>query len=62
MLNKLKCPNEDTSVPLEREREECNHKWGGTEEPGREGGQGEGTVGGRGESDLVLGEEKELKP
>jgi hypothetical protein len=39
MLNKLKCPNEDTSVPLEREREECNQKWGGREKLGRENGQ-----------------------
>jgi hypothetical protein len=30
-VNKLKCPSEDSSVPLGREGEERNHMWGGRE-------------------------------
>ena len=61
-LNKLKCPSEDASIPLgrekkeqpqvEREGETWEEKWTGW---GR-------SVGGRGEPDLVLGEGKGLKP
>jgi hypothetical protein len=64
-VNKLKCPSEDTSVPLGLsptwEGEASNHKWGWREGPGRvsEGGEG---VGVRGEPDLLLGEGKGLKP
>jgi hypothetical protein len=57
-LNKLKCPSEDTSVPLGREKK--------ASQMGREGGRDlggkvegvEGNGGGRGEPDLVLSEEK----
>ena len=61
MLNKLKCPSEDASFPLGREKKANNHKWGGREQLERESGQGWGAVGGRGEPDLVLGERKGLK-
>ena len=58
-LKKLKCPNKDISVTLERE--ESNHKWGGREGPGRECGWGRGAREERGELDLVLSEGKRLK-
>jgi hypothetical protein len=56
-LNKLKCPSEDASVPLGREKKAITNGEGG-----REGGTWEGkwigweTVWGRGEPDLVLGD------
>ena len=53
-LNKLKCPSEDTSVPLGREKKAITSGEGGRDRA-REG------VGGRGEPDQVLGEEKEKK-
>jgi hypothetical protein len=48
-------------MPAVPEREENNHKWGGREESGSECGLGRG-VGGRGEPNPVLDEEKGLKP
>ena len=56
-VNKLKCPSEDASVPLGREKKAITNGEGG-----REGGTWEGkwigweTVWGRGEPDLVLGD------
>ena len=55
-LNKLKCPSEDASVPLGREKKAITHG-----ERGRDlGGKVDGVR--RGEPDLVLGERKGLKP
>ena len=34
-VNKLKCPSEDTSVPLEREKKEITNGEGEREGPGR---------------------------
>jgi hypothetical protein len=42
-----------------QKEEESNHKWGWREGLGSESGWGLGEVVGRGESDLVLGEEKD---
>jgi hypothetical protein len=59
-VNKLKCPSEDTPVPLGREKKAITS--------GEEGGrtsEGKWTEEGslrRVEPDLVLGEEKGLKP
>jgi hypothetical protein len=58
-LNKLKCPSEDTSVPLGREKKAISSGERGTWE-----GKWKRWVGalrGRGELDLVLGEGKGLK-
>ena len=57
-FNKLKCPNEDASVPLRREKKAIISGEGGRERPRRESGQG-GGVRARGEPDLVLGEKKD---
>ena len=58
-VNKLKCPSEDASVPLGREKKAITSGEGGTWK-----GQwtGWGAVGAIGEPDLVLGEGKGLKP
>ena len=53
-LNKLQCPSEDTSVPLVREKKEAIISG--------EGGNWEEKWMGRGEPNLVLDEEKGLKP
>jgi hypothetical protein len=61
MVNKLKCPSEDISVPLEREKKATTSTEGERHMEGkvdRVGRQREG----RGEPDLVLGEGNELKP
>ena len=60
MFSKVKCPSEDASVPLGREKKgitngERGRDWGG-------GSAGRVVGGGRGEPDLVLGEGKGLKP
>jgi hypothetical protein len=62
-LNKLKCPIEDASVPLGRKKKAIT-SGGGRREWRDLGGQVEngGEVRGRREPDLVLGEEKGLKP
>ena len=59
-VNKLKCPSEDASVPLGREKKAITSGEGGRDL----GGKAEGRQGsrGRGEPDLVLGEGKGLKP
>jgi hypothetical protein len=54
-VNKLKGPSEDVSVPLGREKKEIIKREGGNWE-------GKSAEGGGGETDLVLGEGKELKP
>jgi hypothetical protein len=67
-VNKLKCPSENASVSLERERRKLSPvgREGGRElgrkVDGREGVNGEHGVRGRGEPDLVLDEGKGLKP
>ena len=54
-FNKLKCPSKKASVSLGREKKAIS-----SGERGKDlGGE---TVAGRGEPDLVLGEEKGLKP
>jgi hypothetical protein len=63
-INKLKCPSEDTSVPLgERRKQSQVGRMGGTW-PGRESWQGVcvGGMGRRGKPGLVLGEGKGVKP
>jgi hypothetical protein len=52
-VNKPKCPSEDASVPVEREKKAM-----GEREGGREGGTWERKWMGREEPDLVLGERK----
>jgi hypothetical protein len=56
-VNKLKCPGEDTSVPLGREKKAITSGEGGREL----GGKVEGARRGRRKPDLVLGERKGLK-
>ena len=56
-FNKLKCPSEDTSVPHGREKKAIIS--GRRKGLGRECGE---RLEGRGESDLVLGVGKGLKP
>jgi hypothetical protein len=51
-VNKLKCPSEDASVPLEREKKAITR--------GRESGRGGSRT--RGEPDPVFCERKGLKP
>ena len=59
-LNKLKCPSEDASVPLGREKKAITSGEGGRDLGGKvDGGERDG---GGGEPDLVLGEGKGLKP
>ena len=62
-LNKVKCPSEDTSVPLGREKKAITNGEGGRSLGGKmdtwEGGE---AMGDRGEPDLLLGEGKGLKP
>jgi hypothetical protein len=53
-VNKLKCPSEDAPVPLGREKKAMTSGEGGRDLGGK-GGRG------RGEPDLVLGEEKGLR-
>ena len=60
-VNKLKCPSEDTSVPLGREKKAITSGEGGRDLGEEMGGVGR-SRGGRGEPDLVLGEGKGLKP
>jgi hypothetical protein len=57
MLNKLKCPSEDTSIPLGREKKSITSGEGGK----NLGGKVDRVGVGRGELDLVLGEGKGLK-
>jgi hypothetical protein len=59
-LNKLKCPSEDTSVPLEREKKAITSGEGGTDLGGKVDRVGVSGV--RGEPDLVLSEGKGMKP
>ena len=59
-LNKLKCPSEDASVPLGREKKAITSGKGGRDLGGKV--DKVGGVWKRGERDLVLGEGKELKP
>jgi hypothetical protein len=54
-VNKLKCPSEDSSVPLGREKKAITSGEGGREGPSRESGQG---LVGEGPTDLVLDEGK----
>jgi hypothetical protein len=67
-VNKLKCPSEDTSVPLRREKKATTSGEGGKDLGGKVDGVGGGRelgrkgVGERGKPDLVLGEGKGLKP
>ena len=58
-FSKLKCPSEDASVPLEREKKAIISGEGGRDLGGKVD-RGPGL--GRGEPDLVLGEGKGLKP
>ena len=55
-VNKLKCPSEDTPVPLGREKKAITNGEGERDLWGKWPGGGEN--GGRGESHLVLGEGK----
>ena len=54
-LNKLKCPSEDTSVPLGREKKAITSGKGGRDLGGKVNGQGVGRL-------IWLGEGKRLKP
>ena len=62
-VNKLRCPSENTSVPLGREKKAITNGEGGRSLGGKmdtwEGGE---AMGDRGEPDLLLGEGKGLKP
>mgnify|MGYP006914893019 CR=1 FL=1 len=58
-VNKLKCPSEDASVPLGREKKAITSGEGGRDLGGKVDSE---ELGGRGEPDLVLGEGKGLKP
>jgi hypothetical protein len=58
-INKLKCPSEDTSVSLEREKKAITSGEGGQDLGGN---VDRGGVGSGGEPDLVLGEGKRLPP
>jgi hypothetical protein len=60
-INKLKCPSEDTSVPLGREKKAITSGEGGRGLRGKVDRGGE-WWGGGGKPDLVLGEGKGLKP
>jgi hypothetical protein len=60
-VNKLKCPSEDASVPLGRQKKAITSGEGGTDLGGKVDREGVCGVG-RGEPDLVLGEGKGLKP
>ena len=60
MVNKLKCPSEDASVPLGREKKAITSGKGGRDLGGKVSRVS--VVGERGEPDLVLGEGKGLKP
>ena len=60
-VNKLKCPSEDASVPLGREKKAIASGERGRDLEGKWMESG-GALGGRGEPDLVLGEGKGLKP
>ena len=57
-VNKLQCPSEDASVPLGREKKAITSGEGGRDLERKCTRVG----GGREEPDLVLGEEKGLKP
>jgi hypothetical protein len=57
-VNKLKCPSEDATVPLGREKKANTSGEGGRDL----GGNVAGGSGGRKVPDLVLGEGKGLKP
>ena len=57
-VNNQKCPSEDASVPLGREKKAITSGEGGKNYEGKWAG----SSGGRGEPDLVLGEGKRLKP
>jgi hypothetical protein len=59
-IKKLKCPCEDTSVPLVRKKKAITSEEGGKDLGGKV--DWGGGVGVRGEPDLVLGEGKGLKP
>ena len=59
LVNKLKCPCEDTSVPLGREKKAITSRKRGRNLGGKVGGVG---VVERGEPDMVLGEGIGLKP
>jgi hypothetical protein len=61
-LNKLKCPSEGVSVPLGRENKTITSEEGEREGLWRECDRVGEAVVGRGESHLVLGEGKGLKP
>jgi hypothetical protein len=58
-VHKLKCPSEDASVPLGREKKAITS---GERRRGLEGKVDRAGSGGRGGPDLVLGERKGLKP
>jgi hypothetical protein len=53
----MKCPSEDASIPLGREKKAITSR-----EEGKDLGGKMDEVGGRGKPDLVLGEGKGLKP
>jgi hypothetical protein len=59
-ISKLKCPSEDDLVPLGRKKRAITSREGRRNLEGK--CMGWVGVGGRGEPDLVLGEEKGLKP
>jgi hypothetical protein len=59
-VNKLKCPSEEASVPLGREKKAITSGEGGRDLGGKVDELGGRT--GRGEPDLVLGKRKRLKP
>jgi hypothetical protein len=60
MVNKLKCPSEEVSVPFGRKKKVLTSGEGGRDLGAKVDSGGES--GKRGGPDLVLGEEKGLKP